>query len=128
MNSNMNCEQYREALAARPDESSAEAAAHVAQCAECAAFRRDIQSLEKLIVRALHIDVPELRLPELAPVDGGSRVVRPPFPRMSAPVWLGLAASVAIATVLGIRFLTNDAVQPSLAAAILEHRIMSRTR
>lgn len=117
----MNCEQYREALAARPDESSAEAAAHVAQCAECAAFRHDIQSLDKLIMRALQIDVPELRLPELAPVDGSSAVARLPLPRMSTPVWLGLAASVAIAAVLGIRLLTNDVVQPSLAAAILEH-------
>lgn len=121
MNSNMNCEQYREALAAQPDESSAGADAHVAQCAECAAFRRDIQSLEKLIVRSLQIDVPELRLPELAPVNGRSTVARLPLPRMSTPVWLGLAASVAIAAVLGIRLLTSDAIQPSLAAEILAH-------
>ena len=117
----MNCQQYREALAAQPDELSAGADAHVAQCAECAAFRRDIQSLEELIARALQIDVPELRLPELKPVDGSSAVASLPLRRMSTPVWLGLAASVAIAAVLGIRLLANDPVQPSLAAAILEH-------
>jgi hypothetical protein len=121
MNSNMNCEQYREALAAQPDESSAGAVAHVAQCAECAAFRHDMLSLEELIVRALQIDVPELRLPELAPVDGSSAVASLPFRRMTTPVWLGLAASVAIAAVLGIRLLTHDPVQLSLPAAILAH-------
>jgi Protein of unknown function (DUF3379) len=121
MNNSMNCEQYREAIAAEPGESSPGAAAHVAQCAECAAFRRDILSMDKLIARALEIDVPELRVPQLSPLDGSSTVASLPLRRMSTPFWLGLAASVAIAAVLGIRLLTNDAVQPSLAAEILAH-------
>jgi hypothetical protein len=117
----MNCQQYREALAAQPDETSAGAVAHVAQCAECAAFRRDMQSLEQLITRALRIDVPELRLPELKPVDSSSAVASLPWRRMTTPVWLGLAASIAIAAVLGIRLLTTDTVYPTLEAEILAH-------
>jgi hypothetical protein len=117
----MNCEEYREALAAQPDVSSAGAGEHAAQCMECAAFRREIQSLEKLISRALEIEVPELRLPELVPVNGGSNIARFPLRRMSAPAWIGLAASVAIAAVLGIRMLTTDTVYPSLEAEILAH-------
>ncbi len=121
MNNRMNCEQYREAIAAQPGESSSSTAAHVAQCAGCAEFRRDILAMDKLIARALEIDVPELRLPQLSPLDGSSTVASLPLRRMSTPLWLGLAASIAIAAVLGIRLLMNDAVQPSLAAEILAH-------
>lgn len=117
----MKCEQYRQALAAQPDESSAGGAAHVAQCADCAAFCHGIQSLDTIIARALEIDVPELRLPELAPIDSNSTVARFPVRRIATPVWLSLAAGVAIAAVLGIRMLANDSVYPSLAAEILAH-------
>ncbi|MCI0516809.1 MAG: DUF3379 domain-containing protein [Woeseiaceae bacterium] len=117
----MNCEQYREAFAAEPGKSSAEAAAHVAQCAECAAFRSDILLLDKLIGRALEISVPELRMPELAPVEDDAAVATLPFRRISAPVWLGLAASLVIAAVLGIRLLTSETDYATLETEILAH-------
>lgn len=117
----MNCEQYREAFAAEPGKSSAEAAAHVAQCTECATFRSDILALDKMIGRALEIEVPELRMPELAPVGEDDKVTTLPYRRISTPVWLGLAASVAIAAVLGIRMLTSDTGYPTLEAEILAH-------
>lgn len=121
MNGNMNCEQYREEFASNPRESSSAAAAHVAQCAGCAKFRSDILSMDQLIGRALEIPVPGLRMPELQPVEDGASISTLPFRRISAPVWLGLAASLVIAAVLGIRLLTSDTDYPSLEAEILAH-------
>jgi len=121
MNSKMNCEQYREVFAAEPGKSSADAAAHVAQCTECATFRSDILSLDRLIGRALEISVPELRMPKLEPVADDAAVATLPFRRPSTPMWLGLAASLVIVAVLGIRLLTSDSDYPTLEAEILAH-------
>jgi hypothetical protein len=40
---------------------------------------------------------------------------------MTGPTWLGLAASVLIVTVLGVRFAGNDVVYESLADEIVAH-------
>jgi hypothetical protein len=78
-------------------------------------------SLDALIARALRIEVPELRLPELPPLSGASKVSTLPVRRLSTPLWLGLAASIVIAAVLGIRMLTQETAYPSLAAEIIAH-------
>jgi hypothetical protein len=117
----MKCEEYREVIAADPTDLSAVAAKHCATCAACDAFRRSMQELDQLLARAMKIEVPELRMPELPAPGRDSNVVKLPFSRLTAPVWFGIAASVAIAAVLGIRLLTNDIVYPSLAAEIVAH-------
>jgi hypothetical protein len=82
-------------------------------------------SLDELIGRALQFDVPELRMPELperaSESSAGSKIVSLPLRRFSTPVWLGIAASLAVVAVLGIRALTNQVVYPSLSAEILAH-------
>ena len=117
----MQCDEYRELIAATPSGLSAGAAEHAAQCSACDAYRRSMQSLDQLISRALNIDIPELAMPELADIDGLSNVVSLPLRRVAAPVWLGLAASIAVVSVLAVRFLANDAVYPSLSEEIVAH-------
>lgn len=117
----MKCDDYKQAIAAEPDELFAGGAAHSAECADCAAYGRSMRSLDALIARALQIEVPELHLPELPPLSGVSKVSRLPVRRLSTPLWLGLAASIAVAAILGIRMLTHEVVYPSLAAEIIAH-------
>ena len=120
----MNCEQYREAIAADPSESFDGAAVHVADCESCQEYRAGIRLLDDKIAAALAIPVPALKLPELPPVDKDSSVVSLPYSRpgrLSAPAWIGIAASLAIAAVLGVRFLAVAPVYDSLADEVLAH-------
>ena len=120
----MNCKDYKEAIAADPSQAF-DGADHAVVCESCATFRDEILALDKRIAGALEIAVPDLKLPEL-PLLGqdDANVVNLPFRkpgRLNAPVWLGLAASLVIATVVGVRFLSNDVVYPSLADEIIAH-------
>jgi hypothetical protein len=120
----MNCKDYKEAIAADPSQAF-DGADHAVACESCATFRDEILALDKRIAGALEIAVPDLKLPEL-PLLGqdDANVVNLPFRkpgRLSAPVWVGLAASLVIATVVGVRFLSNDVVYPSLADEIIAH-------
>jgi hypothetical protein len=117
----MNCKEYRESITADPAASFAGAAEHAAECAECEAYRCRILSLDDLIARALAIDVPEIRMPDLPESGRDSNVIPMPARRFTVPVWLGIAASVVVAATLAIRLLTNDVVFPSLAAEIVAH-------
>lgn len=121
---NMNCKEYMQAITADPSESFDGGAVHVASCESCSAFRDEIRALDDKIVAALSIAVPELKLPELPPVTADSNVVELPRPRgrrLSTPQWIGLAASVAIAAVIGSRFIADEPVYDSLADEVLAH-------
>ena len=117
----MKCDEYRSAVSAEPGATGGGLAAHAAECAECAAFSRSLQSLDKVILKALQFDVPELRMPELPAMDKASNVVQLPARRLSIPVALGLAASIVLATVLVVRALAPVTDFPSLEAEILAH-------
>lgn len=114
----MNCNEYRQALTAEPDFDGA--AAHVAECADCRAWRAGLLAFDANIRAALAIDVPALRMPELPPVDttgvtalgaGRSRKVRG---------WLALAASTVLAVAIGYR-LAGPVHYDSLADEVLAH-------
>jgi hypothetical protein len=117
----MTCDEYRSAIAAEPGALTGTLAMHATECTECAAFGRSMQSLDKLILKALQVDVPQLRMPELPSLDNASNVVRLSPRRLSVPVSLGLAASIVLATVLVIRSLVPGADYPSLESEILAH-------
>ena len=72
---NMNCEQYREAIAADPSESFDGGALHSAECSACNAFKAEMQALDKKISAALEIDVPELTMPDLPSMAGEEKVI-----------------------------------------------------
>ena len=111
------CSTYREAIAADPRH---ESDAHVSHCESCQAFRDEFRSLDRRIAAALSVPVPELKMPELAEVDA-SDVTTLPMRRKSTHVWLAVAATVAIAAVLGFRMLGSELTYPSLADEIVAH-------
>ncbi len=123
----MNCEQYREAIAADPSESFDGGAVHSAECSPCNALKAEMRALDERISAALKIDVPDLSMPEFPSVASEEKVVvlssRRPI-RWTTPAWVGLAASVVLATVIGVRFTdTHDShnIDGSLAEQVLAH-------
>ncbi len=122
----MNCEDYREAIAAEPSESFEGGAEHVAACESCSAYRAEMRALDATIARALAIDVPELKIPDLPPLgQEDENVVNLPFrraSRISTPVWIGIAASFALAAIIGVQFSGNGSAQDQLLAEqVLAH-------
>ena len=103
----MNCEEYRDAIAADPSESFEGGRAHAAACEKCSEYRRDMLSLDERIARALAIDVPALQMPELPPYEASESGVvdidgarsRRASPLMSLPLWAGLAAGLALVAI-----------------------------
>lgn len=121
----MNCEEYREAITADPSESFAGGSAHSAACAECSRYRDEVHSLDARIAAALAIDVPPLRMPELAPLDRRAGNVvdfkGKRSGRIRAPVWLGIAAGVAVAVFAGLTLLSPGPARATLAEEIVAH-------
>jgi hypothetical protein len=111
----MNCENYRDAIAADPSWDGGEE--HLSECAACRSYRGEMRALDRRIAGALELDVPELKMPELD--DSNIVSLRPR--RFSTPAWFALAATVAIAAFLGIRMYGSDVTYPSLADEIVAH-------
>lgn len=112
------CEKYKEAIAAEPWAETA--GDHASTCERCRAFRDEMQALDRRIEAALLLDVPPLELPDLPDVDT-SNVATITRPRLRAPAWLAIAATVVIAAVLGVRMFTSSIDHPTLADEIIAH-------
>ena len=113
----MNCEEYREAISADPAFDGG--ADHLSACAECQAYRREMQALNLKIAKAMQLNVPALELPELPAVDHVVPLAaREP---LSKPVWFAMAASVVFAVVMGARLLGIGVSYDSLGEEILAH-------
>ena len=109
-NKNMNCEDYKAALAGDPSASIEGGDAHVAACDSCAAFKAEMQALDAKIAQALSINVPNLQMPELPEIEDDN-VVNIPFRNKQAfsmPTWIGIAATVVIAAFVGVRMIDLD--------------------
>jgi len=120
----MNCNDYKEAFAADPSESFDGGAAHASSCESCSVYREEIRVLDDKIAQALSIGVPHFQMPELPPVEADSNVVNLPFGRkvrFTAPTWIGIAASFAIAVVFGARFIDGGGEPYSLADEVIAH-------
>jgi hypothetical protein len=114
----MNCEQYREAIAADPSFDGG--AGHLSECAACQAYRSEMQTLDQTISRALVLDVPQLQMPELPEIDT-TNVVSLSSRRMTTPAWLAMAATVVLAAFIGFRFVSTGIEYESLADEVLAH-------
>lgn len=114
----MNCEQYREAIAADPSFDGG--AGHLSECAACQAYRREMLELDRAIGRALAIDVPELAVPELPDIEADN-VVALHRRRWSRPMLFAMAATVVLAAFVGLRMLGPGPQYPSLSAELLAH-------
>ena len=114
----MNCEQYREQIAADPSFDGG--AGHLSECEACQAYRREMLELDQAIGKALAIDVPELVMPNLPDVEADN-VVALPRRRWSSPALLALAATVVLAAFVGLRMLDGGGQYPSLSDELLAH-------
>lgn len=101
----MNCLEFRRAVGADPNYSSAEALAHRAQCPACEKYAQEMLRLDALIKRALEI-----------PVRASSRKAS-----ASPQRWLALAASVVLVIGFGAAFWFLSYAPPSLADAVVAH-------
>ena len=115
----MNCEDYRQAIAAEPSYDGGEG--HVSACADCRAFRDEMRTLDGRISRALAITVPELRVPDLPHIDTTGVVPLAARRRFGAPVWLAVAATLVLAAFVGIRLIGGNVTYPTLADEIIAH-------
>jgi len=127
----MDKQTYQETIAADPTVDLDELGLSPEERLEARAFQVDMQRLDAKIASALAIDVPELELPELPEIETDNVVTMQKSHKrwFSTPAFIGLAASVALAAILGIQFFTQSTVYPSLAAEIvahLEHEPQSR--
>lgn len=119
-NMQMNCVEYQRAVGADPSFDGG--AEHHGQCATCKAYRDDMRKLEDRIRHALTLDVPVLELPELDRPAGENVVSLPTLRRVSAPKWFALAATVALAAFVGVRFTGNTEISADeLASEVLAH-------
>ena len=115
----MNCEEYRDAIAADPSFDGG--AGHLTGCAACQAYRSDMQALDLMIGRALALEVPELAMPDLDEIGLDKVVTLADRRRPSPRVWYALAATVLLATFLGVRMVSNGVEYESLADEVLAH-------
>jgi hypothetical protein len=80
-----------------------------------------MQALDQTIGRALALDVPELVLPELPDIESDNVVSLARGRRFSPPTWFAMAATVAVAAVLGVRLIGSGIEYESLAEEVLAH-------
>ena len=115
----MNCEEYRHRIAADPSFDGG--AGHLSGCQACQAFRNEVLSLDDKIARAMQIDVPTLRLPELPAIDADNVVPLAARRPRARPAWFALAATVLLAAVVGVRMFGVGVTYESLADEVLAH-------
>ncbi len=121
---NMNCDQYRQAIAADPSEAFDGGALHSAECDSCSALKAEMRALDTRIAAALEIDVPDLTMPELPAMAGKENVIDLSSRRAirwTTPAWVGLAASIVLATVIGVRFVNTGVDHGTLAEQVVAH-------
>jgi hypothetical protein len=114
----MNCEDYRQAIAADPSFDGG--AGHLSECSGCQAYRKEMLELDRSIGRALALEVPQLELPELPDIESDN-VVTLARRRMSPPVWLAMAATVVLAAFVGLRMVGTGPQFDSLGEELLAH-------
>ena len=79
-------------------------------------------AFERKLRRALEIEVPELRMPELPVIETDKVVSLADRRRISTPAWFAVAATVLLAVFIGVRLAGDDAVvYESLADEVLAH-------
>jgi len=82
---------------------------------------KKLQALDLKIAKALQIDVPELRMPELPDIDETNVASLPVRKRFLKPVWFAIAATVILATSISLRNSSMFQSYDSLAEEVLAH-------
>lgn len=115
----MNCENYRQEIAADPSFDGG--AGHLSGCIECQAFRNEMRALNDKIGQALQLEVPTLALPELPAIENSNVVTLGARRPMRTAGWFAIAATVLLAAVVGVRMFGVDVTYDSLADEVLAH-------
>ena len=82
---------------------------------------KKLEALDLKIARALQIDVPELRMPELPDLAETNTTSLPVRKRLMTPVWFAIAATVVLATSITLRTSSLFQSYDSLAEEVLAH-------
>lgn len=80
-----------------------------------------MKELDLKIAKALQIDVPELRVPDLPPIRDDNVAALPVRQRSLRPVWFAVAATMVLATSIGVRMSGLFDSNASLAEEVLAH-------
>ena len=115
----MNCEEYRQTLNENPGFDGG--AGHLAECADCEAYRKSMLALEARVQQAIAIPVPELVMPELPDIDTRNVVTLDSRRRLRAPVKFAMAASVALVAILAMQIFGGAPHYDSLGDEIIAH-------
>ena len=115
----MNCEEYREAIAANPAFEGG--VSHVAACSDCQAYQREMQALNVKIAKAMQFDVPDLKMPELPDIETSNVTSLPVRRRWQKPLLFAVAATVVLATSISLRVSEVFRSYDSLAEEVLAH-------
>lgn len=114
----MNCEQARQEIGAEPRGSSPTLEQHLAGCADCSGYRREMRELELRLEQALALPLPAARpSAKVLPLPVAPPVVAPAATRWR--VW-ALAASVLLTVLLGV-FVAGGRDGEALASDLVEH-------
>jgi len=81
----------------------------------------EFRALDLKIAKALQIDVPELKMPELPDVDTVNVASLPVRKRSLKPLWFAVAATVVLATSISVRMSGVFESYDSLAEEVLAH-------
>ncbi|MET0534673.1 MAG: DUF3379 family protein [Steroidobacter sp.] len=103
----MNCEELRAIVGAEPNTTRPDVLAHLEQCPECARFREEMQAMDRLIYRALAVDVQPAATPAL--------------PRSNTRVWRMAASVLITAVVVAFTSIWLLTPQDSFAAEVIAH-------
>jgi hypothetical protein len=106
----MNCLEFRRAAGAEPGNDGAELAAHRATCPACARYQREMQDMDRLLGRAMRVDL----------ATGQGTVPERGLSPGSPGRWWAMAASL-VAGVLVAATLWVSWPEPSLASEVLGH-------
>jgi len=115
----MNCEEFKAAIAADP--TFVGGAEHLAECDACQSIRREMLVFDQRLLSAMEFVVPPLKVPELPDIDSDKVTALPLRKRLSAPAWLAVAATVLVATFVGIQTGRDDGTHSMLVAQLLDH-------
>lgn len=115
----MNCEQCRTLVGAEPNSTNPELLAHLQQCPECARHREEMQAMDRLIYRALAVEVtaPSASISDLEQARAKRIAGEGNKPR----VWRMAASLLLTASLVAAASLWLLTPRESLAADAIDH-------
>jgi hypothetical protein len=119
----MNCEHVRQAIGAEPRGTDPALEQHLAACADCSGYRREMLALEAQLERALALPLTTLPAAPQPAARETAQVVPLPARSAGAPRrWRGwaVAASVLLTVLLGV-FVAGGRDGEALATELVEH-------